>query len=129
MATALRPGGRVVIETMNRDGLQPSLVGERDWIHPGGGRVRDRHSFDPLTGRLSTTRIVKQPDGSIEDHSHSIRVMPVEGIVELLRRAGLGEVAVSEGFDLWGGHVQAPLRPFSLTSNQVCVTGVRSRRP
>jgi ubiquinone/menaquinone biosynthesis C-methylase UbiE len=53
---ALRPGGRLLIETMH----QPVVL--REWgnwvIEQDGDWLIDHHQYEPLTGRIHTTRIV-----------------------------------------------------------------------
>ncbi len=88
---ALRPGGRLGMETSNwfrlfRDYL-PSVVVERD-----GDLVIDQQSLDPLTGRSHSTRTYLRR-GRPRQASYSVRILGYPELRDWLGAAGFTAVA------------------------------------
>jgi ubiquinone/menaquinone biosynthesis C-methylase UbiE len=84
----LRPGGRLVIETLHRDFLV-SQYRERDWRLLGGGRLLlEQATFDPQSGVTQNTQTVIDSSGERESHSFSARVYTATELVAMLARAG-----------------------------------------
>jgi SAM-dependent methyltransferase len=116
VARALRPGGRFVIETINRDWIlqrfQHASVVERD-----GDRIVDRHGWDPLTGRLSTERMVIR-DGEARETEYFVRLFTFTELRDWLFDTGFGQVV---GLDEMG-------EPFHAESNRLIVVATRWTR-
>jgi SAM-dependent methyltransferase len=103
-ARALRPGGRMLVEMIDRDWLlrrfQYAAVEERD-----GDHAIDRHDWDPLTGRVSTERTVIR-GGEVRRVRFFVRLFTFTELRDWLLAAGFSGV---EGYDETGG----PLGPES----------------
>jgi SAM-dependent methyltransferase len=99
---ALRPGGKLVIDLINRDLLirkfNATMVMERD-----GNFVIDRNRVDSLAGRVITERTVIR-NKSIKRINYSMRLYTCQEILSKLFRAGFSRVDVTgprgEPFDL-----------------------------
>jgi SAM-dependent methyltransferase len=87
---AVRPGGRVLIETMQRDAFA-ALFGrgvKPAYRLPDGTLVVEEPTFDPISGRANTTWYWSGPDG--QGHkSASIRLYTVTELVHMLQSSGL----------------------------------------
>jgi SAM-dependent methyltransferase len=113
VARALRPGGRFLVEMIDRDWLlrrfQHASVIERD-----GDRIVDRHRWEPLTGRLVTDRTVIR-DGRSRDQRYFVRMFTFTELRDWLLDAGFTEV---DGLD----EIGEPLGP---ESNRMIVVATR----
>lgn len=91
----LRPGGRFLVELNNLVELlprwQPSVVAERD-----GNLSIDRSRFDPVTGRVTTDRVLVR-DGAIRRFTFSVRMFVAVELDGWLRAAGFRNVAFYDG--------------------------------
>jgi SAM-dependent methyltransferase len=87
MVRALKPGGRLMLDTLNRDivlkGFPPAEV-----IEKGNDLLINRFSFDVLTGRFHNRRIVIR-NGVRKDKPYAIRLYSATEICPLLNRVGL----------------------------------------
>jgi SAM-dependent methyltransferase len=80
----LRPGGRLVIETMHRD-LLVRIFAEQTWRLAGEGRLLlEQRTFDAAGGVVQTTQTLIEATGERESRSYSLRVA-------MLTRAGFDE--------------------------------------
>jgi SAM-dependent methyltransferase len=87
----LRPGGRLVIETLHRDVLVHAS-GERDWELLGEGRLLlVQRTFEPLAGVAQFTQTLVEPSGARESRTFSVRVYSVTELLAMLARAGFAE--------------------------------------
>jgi ubiquinone/menaquinone biosynthesis C-methylase UbiE len=87
----LRPGGRLVIETMHRD-LLVSRWSEQDWRLLGEGRlVLEQRTFDQAAGIVQSTQTVILTDGRRDSRTWSIRVYAATELLAMLDRAGFAE--------------------------------------
>jgi ubiquinone/menaquinone biosynthesis C-methylase UbiE len=108
----LRPGARLVIETMHRDRLVRGFH-EQDWRMVGAGRLLlEQRSFDPAAGVAQTTQTLIETSGERDSRTFSVRVYAATELVAMLLRAGFAE-AKCYG-DLDGG-------PFATTTRLVIV--------
>jgi SAM-dependent methyltransferase len=87
MARALRPGGRLMLDTLNRDTVLRDLRSD-EVIDKGDGLLINRCSFDVLTGRLQNRRIIIR-SGVRKDKVFSIRLYNPSEIRRLLDQFGL----------------------------------------
>jgi SAM-dependent methyltransferase len=90
MQTALKPGGRLALEHLNRDNLmrrfEPSSVTERD-----GDYMVNRHRFDVVTGRLHDERIVVRAN-RVRRFSFFVRLPSYTELRDWLLTAGFADV-------------------------------------
>jgi SAM-dependent methyltransferase len=108
----LRPGGKLVLETMHRDHLVRHWS-DNDWRLMGEGRVLlEQRTFDPADGVAQTTQTLVEPDGSRESRTWSARVYAATELLALVRSAGFTEAKPWGGF----GH-----EPFETDSRLVLV--------
>lgn len=99
----LRPGGKLVIETMHRDRLI-RYWSDNDWRLMGEGRLLlEQRTFDPADGVAQTTQTLVEPDGSRESRTWSARIYSATELVALVKAAGFGDVKC------WGGFEHEPL--------------------
>jgi ubiquinone/menaquinone biosynthesis C-methylase UbiE len=104
----LRPGGKLVIETMHRDRLV-TLGTDRHWELLGEGRLLVAQStFDHAAGVAQTTQTLIDTGNERESRTWSIRVYTATELVAMLDRAGFAE-AKCYG-DLEGGPLAADTR-------------------
>jgi SAM-dependent methyltransferase len=84
----LRPGGRLVIETMHRD-LLVRRFHDQDWRLLGQGRLLlEQRTFDAASGLVQTTQTLIDTSGDRDSHSFSVRVYSATELVAMLSRAG-----------------------------------------
>ena len=90
LAAAVRPGGKVAIDTMHRDVLAARLA--RDAVPayrlPDGTLLLEEARFDPVAGRVQTTWFWAGPKGSGQK-AMSVRVYAITELVRLMEQAGL----------------------------------------
>jgi ubiquinone/menaquinone biosynthesis C-methylase UbiE len=87
----LRPGARLVIETMHRDLLVRAFV-DHDWRLVGEGRLLlEQRTFDAAAGVAQTTQTLIEASGERDSRSYSIRVYSATELVAMLEAAGFTE--------------------------------------
>ncbi len=110
---ALRPGGRLLIETMHRDRLlrqlQPHSVIERE-----GHFLIDRTWYDVHTGRVETERIVVR-NGQVRRMRFGVRLYTFPELRDWLTQAGFRRV---EAWDERG-------EPYTLDSRRMVVVATK----
>jgi SAM-dependent methyltransferase len=108
LQAAVRPGGRVFIETLHRD----RVVANRSQTPRHGNRLPDgtllieEPLLDPIAGRVTTTWYWSGPGGSGQK-SASLRVYTATELVRLVEAAGLKFLSAHNGcstepFDIGG---------------------------
>jgi SAM-dependent methyltransferase len=108
----LRPGGRLVLETMHRDRLA-RMSQPRSWEHlEGDDLVVEERRFDPVAGVNHTTLQFRPADGPPESAEYEMRVYTATELDRMLRAAGFGSV---EFHGSLGGE------PFTVESRLVAV--------
>ena len=108
----LRPGGRLVLETMHRDALVANFT-EQDWHLLGEGKLLlEQRTFDPAAGVAQMTQTLVPSSGTRESRTMSLRVYTATELCAMLERAGFGEWRCYGDFD--GG-------PFATTTRLVIV--------
>jgi len=105
VAGALRPGGMFALEMNNHDGVirgfQASSVHERD-----GDLLIDRHTYEPLTGRMITERTIVR-GGRIRRVPFFVRMLTFTELRDWLTSAGFSMV---DGCDEHGDALTADSR-------------------
>ncbi len=101
VARALKPGGRFLIESMNRDGVMGRFQ-ERGWYEADGLLVCTEVRFDPIRGLASTVDRWDE-DGERQSLHHTVRLYTPTELATMLRAAGLEPVATYGG--LAGGEL------------------------
>jgi ubiquinone/menaquinone biosynthesis C-methylase UbiE len=87
----LRPGARLVIETLHRD-LLVRTFREQDWRLLGEGRLLlEQRTFDAGSGVAQTTQTLVDNTGRRDSRSFSVRVYTATELVAMLERAGFEE--------------------------------------
>jgi ubiquinone/menaquinone biosynthesis C-methylase UbiE len=87
----LRPGGRLVIETMHRD-LLVRIFRDQDWRAVGEGRLLlEQRTFDAASGVVQTTQTLIDGSGRRDSRSYSIRLYSATELLAMLARAGFAE--------------------------------------
>jgi len=99
LARALKPGGRFLVDLLNRDGLMTRFKA-KDWVENDRGdlTICDR-SFDALTGRIDTREVTAYADGTRAEVRHFIRLYTYNELEKMLGKAGMEVTAAWGGFD------------------------------
>lgn len=109
---ALKPGGRLLVDTMHRDVVARLFV-ERDWWETADGDlVRVEREFDAVEGISHDALHWRSTDGSTGEKVHHVRVRSATEWKVLLARCGF------EPTDWFGGW---DLEPFDHTSGRLLV--------
>ena len=91
IARVLRPGARLVIETMHRDRLVRDWR-DQDWHMVGEGRLLlEQRTFDAASGVAQTTQTLIEPSGERDSRTFSVRVYTATELAAMLLRAGFAE--------------------------------------
>jgi len=110
---ALKPGGRLLVETMHKERLmqtfQPAVVHERD-----GAYLIDRNRYEPLTGRIVSDRFVVR-EGAVRQAPFFVRIFTYTELAGWFRDAGFATV---HGY----GRDEQPL---TLDSTRMIVVGTK----
>lgn len=119
MARHLRPGGRLCIDTINRDFItshfHPHIVTEFD-----GGHAIDANSIDCVTGRLDCDRVLYF-DGTSRRQHFSLRLYTGRELALMAERCGLEVEALYGGLDR---------QPLTMNANRLILIARRpDRRP
>ena len=85
---ALKPGGRLLIDTINRDRITRNPQ-RQSWAPVGRGVQLERTSFDWERGRLDSRRVLMMPDGERRETMISLRLYTVSELRAMYERAGL----------------------------------------
>jgi ubiquinone/menaquinone biosynthesis C-methylase UbiE len=87
----LRPGARLVIETMHRDVMVAHFL-EQDWRLLGEGRLLlEQRTFDTEEGVSQSTQTLIDGTGARESRTFSVRTYSATELLAMLARAGFGE--------------------------------------
>ena len=87
----LRPGGRLVLETMHRD-LLVRIFAETNWKLLGEGRLLlEQRTFDLPSGVAQTTQTLIEATGERDSRTYSVRVYSATELLAMLARAGFAE--------------------------------------
>jgi len=92
MTRALKPGGWLALDTLNRDSILKAFS-PANVVEKGDDLLIDRLSFDVITGRLHNRRILIR-DGVRKDKPYSVRLYSATEISQLLSRVGLVDLTL-----------------------------------
>ncbi|MEY2571025.1 MAG: hypothetical protein QOE63_1375 [Acidimicrobiaceae bacterium] len=117
-ARVLRPGGRLLVETMARDNIlrRYTEAPEAHVVEVGDDLQVDHSLFDPMTGRIGTDRTIVR-DGQVRRGHHSVRLLTISEWHTWLDAAGFDDVKTT---DQEGG-------PVTMETRRLVV--VATRRP
>lgn len=119
VAEALKPGGKFLLDVINREWLMRNYR-PRGWVeNPGGGRLLEEREFDPFTSRNNVRWIYIKPDGSKWEIHHSLRVYTLTELAKMMKEVSLSVEAVYGGFDR---------EPYTLDSRRLIVLASKRRR-
>jgi len=104
----LRPGGRLLIETMHHDGFVRRFAGAPTAIvtERGDDVMSDLTTFDPISGRIETERTIRR-EAQVRHSHHSVRLPTVPELDVWLSNAGFTQRTFSDRaglplrFDSW----------------------------
>ena len=94
---ALKPGGRFLLDILNRDYVVADLP-VRVWWEGTGCVVLEEVDFNFHTSRINTHRSIVFEDGRQLEQELSVRAYSLHEIGRLLRQAGFRVIDVSGGF-------------------------------
>jgi SAM-dependent methyltransferase len=99
VASALKPGGRFLLDTINREMLVRHWQ-THDWQEGPDGtlRLEDRR-FDFLGGRQRNRVLSIHPDGTCREREIDLRMYTLKELADMLSRAGLAVRQTWGGFD------------------------------
>lgn len=98
VATALQPGGRFLIDLLNRDWLVSNNL-NRYWRHPSGEYVLS-YKVELRQGVATMKRVLlNQVTGAKTQYEFVLRAYSLAEMTALLARSGLGVTATYGGFD------------------------------
>jgi SAM-dependent methyltransferase len=115
VARALRPGGRLLIETLTLETLLPEFS-QRMWQRIGETLVLQESRFDHERGRVDTEWTLIAADGTRDVRDSSIRVYCYAELTALLREVGFTSF---EGVDTASGE------PFGLGADRLTLVATR----
>ena len=100
VANALKGGGKLLLDTINREWVLSNYV-QNDWrTDDGGNTYLERREFDLVTGRNRVTFSIVTPDGTRrESPGHDVRLYTLTELVRLLDGAGLRLSTVYGDYD------------------------------
>jgi ubiquinone/menaquinone biosynthesis C-methylase UbiE len=91
VARVLRPGAKLVIETMHRD-LLVRMFTPTGWQLLGAGRLLlEQRTFDPAGGVTQTTQTLIDKDGRRDSRTFEARVYTATELVHMLQAAGFAK--------------------------------------
>jgi SAM-dependent methyltransferase len=98
LRAAVRPGGRVLIDTMQRDAFAARFARGAKPAHrlADGTLLVEEPTFDPISGRVNTTWFWSGPDGQ-GSKSASLRLYTATELVHLLQSSGLRFLSAHQG--------------------------------
>jgi SAM-dependent methyltransferase len=96
---ALAPGGRLLIETLHREGLEPRFQPRVEYETSGGAQVERDYHWDLARDLMTDHVLLTRPDGTKAEWEIVYRLRTEDAWLTLLRRAGFGSIAMTGGLD------------------------------
>jgi len=94
----LKPGGKLVLETMHRDRLVKGWQ-DRDWMLMGEGRMLlAQRTWDPVSGVAQTTQTLIGSAGERESRTFSVRTYSATELLAMLAAAGFASAKAYGSF-------------------------------
>jgi SAM-dependent methyltransferase len=94
LANALKPGGRLLLEVVNRDHVltsQPNL----QWFEGDGCVVMEESDFNYYSSRISVKRTMMREDGRQTESEYSIRLYALHELGQMMQQVGFRVKEVS----------------------------------
>ena len=94
LANALKPGGRLLLEVVNRDHVmmsQPNL----QWFEGDGCVVMEESDFNYYSSRLTVKRTMMREDGRQSESEYSIRLYALHELGQMMQQVGFRVKEVS----------------------------------
>jgi SAM-dependent methyltransferase len=94
LANALKPGGRLLLEVVNRDhvlGSQPNL----QWFEGDGCVVMEESDFNYYSSRITVKRTMMREDGRQTETEYSIRLYSLHELGQMMQQVGFRVKEVS----------------------------------
>jgi SAM-dependent methyltransferase len=126
VARALKPGGRLLIDLLNRDYLMRVFRESDARETDEGGLVIERRAYDIHRGRMNVDMVYVRPDGSRVKRDHSVRVYTFPELAAMLSNAGMRVVRTWGNFDASDFTMQSPRM---IVMAQTKGQGTRNRDP
>ncbi len=100
VANALKPGGRLLMDLLNREWVVTNYV-QKEWrTDPDGNTILEDREFNLMTGRNRVSFSIVTPDGARRElPGHDIRLYTLTELGKLLADAGLQLSALYGDFD------------------------------
>ena len=121
IARALKPGGRFVLDVLNRDYVIEELP-TRVWWEGDGCVVLEEVEFNYFSSRIESNRSLVFDDGNQLEQQISIRSFGLHEIGKLLHAAGLRVLEVS-------GNIATKGRFFGVHSRDLLITAEKGHDP
>ena len=116
-ASALRPGGRLLLDLLNRDWVAANYVRSETREGRDGTVYMEQRNFDPVAGRNHVEFTVTSPDGAQRKVNHHIRLYVATEISRMIDRAGLTLERSYGGYD--GNLLSVETRRMILVSRKI----------
>ena len=99
VARSLKPGGRLIFQTVPWERLlaQPSAAFQQ--ALPDGSLLEEESRFDPRTGRDTGRRTLRLPEGRVLSGTYAIRYYPLAELTQLLEATGFSIAWVHGGLE------------------------------
>jgi ubiquinone/menaquinone biosynthesis C-methylase UbiE len=95
----LKPGGKLVLETMHRDRLVQAWQ-EKDWMLMGEGRLLlAQRTWDPVTGVAQTTQTLIDSKGERDSRTFSVRTYAATELLRMIDAAGFSDAKTYGSFE------------------------------
>jgi cyclopropane fatty-acyl-phospholipid synthase-like methyltransferase len=99
VARALKPGGRFLVDIMNRDRMM-NVFKDNSWEENSrGDLILAQRAFDSRTGRIHCREIAIHADGGRSERSHSIRLYTYGELERTLNSVAMQIESAWGGFD------------------------------
>jgi SAM-dependent methyltransferase len=121
LSRALKPGGKLLLDVVNRDYLVRDLP-TRVWWQGDGCVVLEEVDFNYFSSRLQVQRSIIFEDGRQMEHEISIRAYSLHEIGKVLHHSGFRVTEVSGGLTLRG-------KFFGAVSRQILVCAEKKTTP
>ncbi len=111
---ALKPGGKLVLQTLHRDWLIKNLL-YRHWFPSGDGLVLNESDFDLTNSTTKGIWVYLKPDGGKNSYEMHIRLYSCHEMIEVFTTAGFSETTCWSDID----------EPITIDSNRLMVIGIK----